>query len=408
MQANTRKHAASRGILRTAGGAAALLVAALGAAPAAWAQNYPVTPGQRATAQDVAQRGVPVADLAPNAPDVYVVKRGDTLWAISGMYLKKPWRWPELWGMNLEAIANPHLIFPGQTLYLDKTGGFARLRTSLPGQPEEVRVSPRTRTESLMETALPTLQPHLIEPFLVEPQVVEANTLEQAPRIVATLDERVLMAAGDRAYARGDMLKPLEIAPGEPRYYGIYRNAVALRDPATKDILGYEAQFVGKAELIRGESIEDTPNGKGGFTSDYVPATVNILSTREEVRAGDRLLPAAARGFMSYVPRAPEQQVDARVVSIYGGAALVNAAQNQVIAINVGREDGIETGHVLQLLSAGQRMKDTTDAAKTVIRLPNEKNGMAMVFRTFDRVSYALILGVNNTVRVGDHLTNPR
>src|SRR5690606_26344692 len=100
MQANTRKHAASRGILRTAGGAAALLVAALGAAPAAWAQNYPVTPGQRATAQDVAQRGVPVADLAPNAPDVYVVKRGDTLWAISGMYLKKPWRWPELWGMN--------------------------------------------------------------------------------------------------------------------------------------------------------------------------------------------------------------------------------------------------------------------------------------------------------------------
>jgi len=348
------------------------------------------------------------AEMAGGHPDTYVVKRGDTLWAISGMYLKKPWRWPELWGMNLEAIANPHLIFPGQTLYLDKTGGFARLRTSLPGEPEEVRVSPRTRTESLMETALPTLQPHLIEPFLVEPQVVEANTLEQAPRIVATLDDRVLMAAGDRAYARGDMLKPLEIAPGEPRYYGIYRNAVALRDPATKDILGYEAQFVGKAELIRGESIEDTPNGKGGFTSDYVPATVNILSTREEVRAGDRLLPAAARGFMSYVPRAPEQQVDARVVSIYGGAALVNAAQNQVIAINVGREDGIETGHVLQLLSAGQRMKDTTDAAKTVIRLPNEKNGMAMVFRTFDRVSYALILGVNNTVRVGDHLTNPR
>ena len=371
MQTHTRKHAASRGILRTAGGAAALLVAALGMAPAAWAQNYPVTPGQRATAQDVAQRGVPVADLAPNAPDVYVVKRGDTLWAISGMYLKKPWRWPELWGMNLETIANPHLIFPGQTLYLDKTGGFARLRTSLPGQPEEVRVSPRTRTESLMETALPTLQPHLIEPFLVEPQVVEAHTLEQAPRIVATLDERVLMAAGDRAYARGDMLKPLEIAPGEPRYYGIYRNAVALRDPATKEILGYEAQFVGKAELIRGESIEDTANGKGGFTSDYVPATVNILSTREEVRAGDRLLPAAARGFMSYVPRAPEHQVDARVVSIYGGAALVNAAQNQVIAINVGRQDGIETGHVLQLLSAGQRMKDTTDEAKTTIRLPH-------------------------------------
>lgn len=407
MQGNTTKRAARRGILHTACGAVALLTAALGTAPA-WAQNYPITPAQRSAAQQVARQGVPVADLAPNAPDIYVVKRGDTLWAISGMYLRKPWRWPELWGMNLDSIANPHLIFPGQTLYLDKTGGYARLRSGVPGQPEEVRISPRTRTESLADSALPTLRPSLIEPFLVEPQVVEANVLEQAPRIVATLDERVLMAAGDRAYARGDLVKPLEIAPGEPRYFGIYRNAVALKDPVTGEILGYEAQFVGKAELVRGESIEDTPNGKGGFTSDYVPATVDILSTREEVRAGDRLLPTPARGFMSYVPRAPQQAVDARVVSIYGSSAVANAAQNQVVAINVGRQDGMESGHVLQLLSAGVRMKDTTEEAKTIIRLPSEKNGMVMVFRTFDRVSYALILDVRNTVRVGDHLINPR
>lgn len=407
MQGITTTRTARRGLLHTAGGAVALLVAALGAAPA-WAQNYPITPAQRSTAQQVARQGVPVADLAPNAPDIYVVKRGDTLWAISGMYLRKPWRWPELWGMNLDAIANPHLIFPGQTLYLDKTGGYARLRSGIPGQPEEVRISPRTRTASLADSALPTLRPNLIEPFLVEPQVVEANVLEQAPRIVATLDERVLMAAGDRAYARGNLVKPLEIAPGEPRYYGIYRNAVALKDPTTGEILGYEAQFVGKAELVRGESIEETPNGKGGFTSDYVPATVDILSTREEVRAGDRLLPTPARGFLSYMPRAPQQPVDARVVSIYGSAAIANAAQNQVVAINVGRQDGMESGHVLQLLSAGQRMKDTTDEEKSMIRLPSEKNGMVMVFRTFDRVSYALILDVRNTVRVGDHLVNPR
>lgn len=407
MQGITKKRTVRRGILQTAGGAAALMAVALGTVPA-WAQNYPITPAQRSAAQQVAKQGVPVADLAPNAPDVYVVKRGDTLWAISGMYLRKPWRWPELWGMNLQAIANPHLIFPGQTLYLDKTGGYARLRSGVPGQPEEVRISPRTRTESLADTALPALQPHLIEPFLVEPQVVEANTLERAPRIVATLDDRVLMAAGDRAYARGDLVKPLEIAPGEPRYFGIYRNAVALKDPITSEILGYEAQFVGKAELVRGESIEDTPNGKGGFTADYVPATVDILSTREEVRAGDRLLPAAVRGFMSYVPHAPQQIVDARVVSIYGGSAIANAAQNQVVAINIGSQDGIENGHVLQLLSAGQRMKDTTDEAKATIKLPSEKNGMAMVFRTFERVSYALILDVRNTVRVGDQLINPR
>ena len=407
MHRNTTTRAARMGIFGTACGAVTLLAAALGSSTA-WAQNFPVTAGQRATAQQVASQGIPVAELAPNAPEVYVVKRGDTLWAISGLYLRKPWRWPELWGMNMQSIANPHLIFPGQTLYLDRTGGYARLRSGMPGQPEDVRISPRTRSDSLADTALPTLQPHLIEPFLVEPQVVDADTLEKAPRIVATVDDRVLMAAGDRVYARGDMTKPLEMAPGEPRYFGIYRNAVALKDPVTGEILGYEAQFVGKGELVRGESLEDTPNAKGGFTSEYVPATVDILSTREEVRANDRLLPTPARGFLSYVPRAPEQQVSARVVSIYGGSAFANAAQNQVVAINLGRQDGIESGHVLQLLTGGQRIKDTTDEAKSMIKLPSEKNGMAMVFRTFDRVSYALILSVRNQVRVGDTLVNPR
>ncbi|MBK7717668.1 MAG: LysM peptidoglycan-binding domain-containing protein [Simplicispira sp.] len=407
MHRNTTTRAARMGIFGTACGAVTLLAAALGSSTA-WAQNYPVTAGQRAAAQQVASQGIPVAELAPNAPEVYVVKRGDTLWAISGLYLRTPWRWPELWGMNMQSISNPHLIFPGQTLYLDKTGGYARLRSGIPGQPEDVRISPRTRSDSLADTALPTLQPHLIEPFLVEPQVVDADTLEKAPRIVATVDDRVLMAAGDRVYARGDMTRPLEIAPGEPRYFGIYRNAVALKDPVTGEILGYEAQFVGKGELVRGESLEDTPNAKGGFTSEYVPATVDILSTREEVRANDRLLPTPARGFLSYVPRAPEQPVSARVVSIYGGSAFANAAQNQVVAINLGRQDGIESGHVLQLLTGGQRIKDTTDEAKSMIRLPSEKNGMAMVFRTFDRVSYALILSVRNQVRVGDTLVNPR
>lgn len=407
MHRNTTTRAARMGILGTACGAVTLLAAAL-ANSTAWAQNHPVTAAQRAEAQQVASQGIPVTELAPSAPDVYVVKRGDTLWAISGLYLRKPWRWPELWGMNMQSIANPHLIFPGQTLYLDRTGGFARLRSGLPGQPEEVRISPRTRSDSLADTALPTLQPHLIEPFLVEPQVVDADTLERAPRIVATVDDRVLMAPGDRVYARGDMTKPLEIAPGEPRYFGIYRNAVALKDPVTSEILGYEAQFVGKGELVRGESLEDTPNAKGGFTTEYVPATVDIMSTREEVRANDRLLPTPARGFLSYVPRAPEQPVSARVVSIYGGSAFANAAQNQVVAINMGQQDGIESGHVLQLLTGGQRIKDTTDEAKQMIRLPSEKNGMAMVFRTFDRVSYALILSVRNQVRVGDTLVNPR
>ncbi len=388
----------------------ALAIAAFAcAAVSVQAQNPSVTTAsQRSTAQQVANQGIPLTELSPHAPDTYVVKRGDTLWDISGLYLLRPWRWPELWGMNLQTIANPHLIYPGQTLYLDKQNGFARLRTSASGAPETVRISPRTRSDSLAGTALPTLKPHLIEPFLIEPLVVDADTLTQAPRIVATVDQRVLMSTGDRAYARGDAAHPLTTSPGQPRFYRVFRNATALKDPVSGEILGYEAQYVGKAELIRGESMEETASRKGDSISEPVPATLDITAAKEEIRAGDRLMPAPARAFMSYTPRAPQGDVDARVVSLYGSIAVANAAQNQVITINRGEQDGIAPGHVLNLLTKGDRIKDTTDDAKTVIKLPSERNGVAMVFRTFDRVSYALILDVRTTVHVGDRLVNPQ
>jgi len=397
-------------VRRTALGALTIIAGALLVMPAQ-AQNYPISSGQRATAQQVSERGVPLEELAPNAPDTYTVKRGDTLWGISGMYLKRPWRWPELWGMNLKAIPNPHLIFPGQTLYLEKDGGYARLRTSRPGaasEPETVRVSPRTRSDSLVDSALPTLKPHLIEPFLVEPLVVDEQTLLRAPRVIATTDERVLMGAGDRVYVRGDTASPMLAEAVEPRFYRVFRNAVALKDPVTGEVLGYEAQYVGKAELVRGESFEETPNGKGGYNAEYVPATVDLSATKEEVQAGDRLLPAPARAFMSYTPRAPEVEVNARVVSIYGSSAVAYGAQNQVVAINMGSEDGVEPGHVLSLMTKGDRIKDTTDKAKAMVKLPSESNGTAMVFRTFERVSYALLLEIRNGVRVGDRLVNPK
>ncbi len=398
--------AAFSGLQRATWGAVTLFCAAL-ASPLALAQGHPVTQSQRTTAEQVAAQGVPLAELSPDAPDTYIVKSGDTLWGISGMYLKRPWRWPELWGMNLQAIRNPHLIFPGQTLHLEKTGGFARLRTSAPGALETVRVSPRTRSNSLSESALPTLKSHLIEPFLAEPLVVDADTLSQAPRIVGTTEDRVLMSANDRIYARADAASPMRAEPGEPRQYRIFRNAVALKDPMTGDVLGYEAQYLGKAVMVRGEGYEDSANGKGGITSDYVPATLDITSIKEEIRAGDRLLPAPPRTFTSYVPHAPGVDVDARVVSIYGSSAVAYAAQNNVIAINRGTQDGIEVGHVLNLLTKGSRIRDTTGEQRSEIKLPSESNGVVMVFRTFDRVAYALILDVRTPVRVGDRLVNP-
>lgn len=390
---------------KTALGALAV-IAAFTCTPT-FAQKYPITDAQRSTAQQVAEKGVPVSELAPNAPDIYVVKRGDTLWDISRMYLKSPWRWPELWGMNLKALPNPHLIFPGQTLYLDKSDGYARLRTQPTGGSDTVRLSPRTRTDSLASLALPTLKTHLIAPFLVEPLVADAATIEQAPRLVATTDQRVLMAAGDRVYARGNPDAPLSTKPGQPRSFRVFREAIPLKDPVTGEVLGYEARYLGNAELARSETTEEISDGKGNLKQEPVPATVDITSTKEEIRAGDRMLPEPPRTFKNYIPHEPQTSVNARVVSIYGSTPVAVAGQNQVIAINMGTAQGMEPGHVLTLLTQGDRVRDTTAEGKPTIKLPSEHNGLAMVFLTFERVSYALLLDVRTGVRVGDRLVNP-
>jgi len=402
---------ARSGALRGMTAAAALAAALCGIS--AHAQNFPVTPGQKATAEQVAQAGVPLSELAPNAPDNYTVKSGDTLWAISGLFLKSPWRWPELWGMNLQEVRNPHRIYPGQQLFLDKSNGRARLRMGAAQGAEgeaptqTVRVSPRTRYETLADTSIPTLQTNLIEPFLAEPVIVAQGVLESAPRIVATQEGRVLVSRGDRAYARGTAQSPLVDARDKPRDFRVFRNATALRDPVTRAVLGYEAQYLGKATLVRGESMRDVPTRDGKTEPVPVPATIDIVSSKEEMRTGDRLLPEPPRQLVSYVPRAPETRVEGAVVSMYG-SAVANAAQNQIVVINKGTADGIESGHVLAILKDGQGVVDRTGDKPTVIKLPDERNGLLMVFRPFEKLSYALILEITDGVKVGDRVVNPR
>ncbi|MET0542269.1 MAG: LysM domain-containing protein [Variovorax sp.] len=373
------------------------------------AQNYPITPGQRATAQQTAQTGIPISELAPNAPDEYTVKPRDTLWAISKMYLRSPWRWPELWGMNLTDIANPHRIYPGQVLYLDKTGGRARLSTRRGGggAPDgTIKLSPRTRYESLNGMALPTLDTALIEPFLAEPIVVDEDTLKIAPRIVAGNDNRVLLARGDRAYARGEPGTPLLENAGPINQYRVFRNATPLKDPATGEILGYEAQYLGKAQLQRSQTTE-TMLENGKEITNVVPATIDIVAAREEMRAGDRLLPEPVRQLLSYVPRSPNGTItDGRIISVYGNAVQF-AAQNQVVAINKGTRDGVESGHVMAILKNGEVITDRTEQGNEKLKLPNERIGLLMVFRPFEKVSYALILGISDTPKAGDLLVNP-
>jgi LysM repeat protein len=382
----------------------------------ALAQNFPITAGQKATASQVAQTGIPVGDLLPNAPDTYNVKRGDTLWGISGMFLKTPWRWPELWGMNLEDIKNPHRIYPGQQLYLDKSNGRATLRTRQAGTndgppTDSVRVSPRTRFESLADASIPTLAANSIEPFLAEPMIVDPVAFSVAPRIVAAQEGRVLLSRGDRAYARGEYTggasgKTLSDAKGQPLDYRVFRNATPLKDPTSGVILGYEAQFIGKAELVRGESTQQVLNKDGKTTTEIVPATIDIVVTKEEMRVGDRLVAEPERTSQSYVPHAPAIPITGQIVSVYGSAVRL-ASENQVVVVNKGSKDGMERGHVMAILKDGERLADRTDPSRQQIKLPNERNGLLMVFRTFENLSYALVLQITDGVKVGDRIVNP-
>jgi hypothetical protein len=375
-------------------------------------QTLPVTDAQKSTANLVAQKGIPLADLAANAPDRYTVKSGDTLWAISSLFLKSPWRWPELWGMNLTEIKNPHLIYPGQRLLLERVGGMATLRLegsgTADGPPTDaVRVSPRTRYESLAASALPTLRSSVIEPFLAEPMIVNEAEFQAAPRIVSAQEGRVLLTRGDRAYARGTQDSPLLDDEKLEKQYRVFRTATPLTDPGTGEILGYEAIYVGKASLVRGETTAEVSDAQGKMSTAIVPATIDIVGAKEEMRVGDRLLPEPPRQMTTYNPRAPKEDVDGRIVSVYG-SAVVNAAQNQVVTINRGTRDGVEIGHVMVILKDGARIVDKADPARPLLKLPDERNGLLMVFRTFDRLSYALILQITDGVRVGDRLTNPR
>jgi nucleoid-associated protein YgaU len=358
------------------------------------AADYPITAKQRGTAQKVAQDGVALSELAPNAPDSYTVKAHDTLWGISGLFLKSPWRWPELWGMNLEQIRNPHLIYPGQTLYLDKTGGRARLRLGQPvGAADNAKLSPRIRSSAMGDGALPSIPFNLIEPFLTEAVIFETNELAAAPRIVAAQEGRVMLGRGDLAYVRGDLSAGTE--------YRIFREPKPLKDPTTGEILGYEANYVGVADYTRqGETRID---GKGD--SEIVPATFTITDIRQEAGVGDRLAVVPAREFTNYAPHAPQGLLDGQIVSIYGDG--LTAGQNQIVALNRGLVNGVERGHVLALLRKGERITDPTDSKRTTIKLPDERHGYLFVFRVFDRMSYALILSVKEPVYTGDRFSQP-
>ena len=381
----------------------------------AWADTPPITAAQQATANSVAQKGVALSDLADGAPDRYTVKTGDTLWAISTLYLKSAWRWPELWGMNQQEVKNPHRIYPGQILVLERSGDHASLRvqsgTAADGatgtqDSETVRISPRARITSLLPSALPTLKPSVIGPFLAEPMIVDVAEFERAPHIVAGQDSRVVLAAGDKVYARGPADAPLLDDQRAEKQFRIYGEATPLKDPDTGEVLGYEAKFLGTATLLKSEERNPGIDKDGKPTVEIVSAAIRINTTRAEVNWGDRLVADVRTESSSFIPHAPTTAASGRILSIYGLGAS-NAAPNDVISLSGGKAEGVDVGTVFAIVKSKRKVQPVVGVNDREIRLPEERIGLVMVFRTFEHLSYGLILEGVDSANVGDRLIAP-
>jgi hypothetical protein len=332
--------------------------------------------------QAVAQDPKTPPAINPNAPDRYVVVPGDTLWSIAERFTNSPWRWPELWGLNRDEIKNPHLIYPGNVIVLDRATGRLSLAQGT------VRLEPRVRVLGSTDTAIPSIPASMIEPFLSQPLVIEPDGLDNAPTIVATQEDRVLIDAGDRAYVRG-------MGDSKEADWSVYRPGKALIDPDTDRTLGYEAIYLGSARLLR--------SGE--------PSTVQLTKVTQEVGRGDKLIPSAPPQAVDYAPHAPRVFIRGRVMSIYQGLSKVGeAGPNSIITINRGRADGIEVGHVMALYRYGATVTEPSKdpyQPGTKIELPEERYGLVFVFRVFDRVSYALVMRITRPVQPLDVVQNP-
>jgi hypothetical protein len=325
------------------------------------------------TACTLAQDSQPL-QLADNAPDRHVVVPGDTLWSISGKFLKEPYRWPQLWRMNQEQVRNPHRIYPGQVLVLDRSGSQPQLRL------ETVKIAPKVHSEQ-RSRAIPSIPQHIIEPFLSKPLVIEADGLKDAPKIVATQEDRVYIGPGGRVYVSG--LK------GKEKLWQVFRPTKPIVDPETNEILGHEAFYLGTATVA----------------AEGEPATFDIATAVQEIGVGDRLIPAARADVVHYAPHVPAQAIQGRIAAIYGGVK--ETGRHSIVTLNRGSRDGVEIGHVLALYRNGGERLYRDENETTAIKLPAERYGLAFVFRVFERISYALVMDVTRPVVVSDIVRTP-
>lgn len=357
--------------------------------------------------------------LKSGHPDRHVVVKGDTLWGISAKFLKDPWQWPKVWKLNRAQIKNPHLIYPGDVVMLDMSSGKPQLRLLR----ETVTLQPGAVVEPLEKTAIPTIPLNIIAPFLSQPLVIENGQLDNSPRIIAGQDNRVVLSPGTRVYIN-------KIEEGDGINWYVYRPNGNIIDPDTKEILGTEATYLGDAQITKyGE-----------------PASADIVRAKEEIFTRDRLVPTGDTTQTSFVPHAPDGEVMGRIINIYGGVA--EAGPQSIVSISRGSADGIEVGHVLAVNRYGRVIKDpelpprSSDAKQKLpelnvdvkrdkdgkpivnfakkddnqmalklepgmIKLPDERVGLIMVFRVFEHVSYALVMQASQPINKLDAIQTP-
>jgi hypothetical protein len=318
--------------------------------------------------------------LNPEHPDRYVVVKGDTLWDISAMFLRDPWLWPEVWYVNPQ-IENPHLIYPGDILTLVYVDGKPQLRMSR-GYPT-VDLSPQIRVESL-DNAIPTIPLDAIRPFLTRAIVVSADDLDSDPYVVASAGEHVVTGVSDRVYVRG-------IEDKNETIFDIYHPGGPYIDPDTDELLGYEALYVGTGPV---EQFGD-------------PTTVYLAETTREIRVGDRLQPAdESNPVTHFQPHAPNTDLEGRIISVIDGVTQIG--QFNVVAIDLGTREGVEVGHVLRIFQDGAYIKDSISGKRNdTVKLPDEDAGLIMVFRTFEKVSFGLVMKATSAIHINDFVRTP-
>ena len=346
--------------------------------------------------------------INPTHPDQYTVVKGDTLWDISGKFLNHPWQWPELWSSNSQ-IKNPNLIYPGDTIYFSMVNGKPQLNLTRNEQQiyppaystcvlseedvkngrthftvsEDGKLMPCIR-ETLIKQSVELIPRESIAQFLTSPKVVRENELNNAPYVIDIAGEHLVAGEGDRLYVRS-------INPSDSPFYTVYRAGKTYTSPESGEILGYEAKYIADITLQQAGD----------------PATLFINKSSSEIRKGDRVMPKTEDEVtLNYFPRPPEKSITGSIISVLGGVSQIGLYD--VVVLDKGTQDGILTGHELTIYHKGKSINDPFSPIKNdIVKLPDEIAGTLMVFRPFERVSYALVMKATQAIHILDKVQTP-